>query len=82
MFKMSEEHGWLKISGKARDKVKLGDKLEFIPYHVCPCVNQFDVMYVLENDVVRHTWKIKARRKDDVIKMLFSEDIIDRWVCV
>lgn len=63
IYKLSEEHGWVKLSGKAVDKVKLGDRLEFIPYHVCPCVNQFDIMYGLEGDSVTKIWEIKARGK-------------------
>ena len=32
----------------------------FIPYHVCPCVNQFDKIYVDGVNVV-NVWEIKAR---------------------
>lgn len=63
IFKFSEEHGWVKLSGAACDTVRLGDRLEFIPYHVCSCVNQFDMMYGLEGDRVVNVWQIKARGK-------------------
>lgn len=63
VVKFSEEHGWLKITGEAQEKIKLGDKLEFIPYHVCTCVNQFDTIYITRNDKVEHEWQIKARGK-------------------
>jgi D-serine deaminase-like pyridoxal phosphate-dependent protein len=63
VVKFSEEHGWLKITGEAQNKVKLGDKLEFIPYHVCTCVNQFDIMYIIKNDKVQQEYQIKARGK-------------------
>jgi len=63
VIKFSEEHGWLKITGEAQNKVKLGDKLEFIPYHVCTCVNQFDTMYITKNNKVLHEYQIKARGK-------------------
>jgi D-serine deaminase-like pyridoxal phosphate-dependent protein len=63
VIKFSEEHGWLKITGEAQNKVKLGDKLEFIPYHVCTCVNQFDTMYIVKNNKVQHEYQIKARGK-------------------
>jgi D-serine deaminase-like pyridoxal phosphate-dependent protein len=63
VIKFSEEHGWLKITGEAQNKVKLGDKLEFIPYHVCTCVNQFDTMYIIKNDKVQQEYQIKARGK-------------------
>jgi D-serine deaminase-like pyridoxal phosphate-dependent protein len=63
VVKFSEEHGCLKITGEAQNKVKLGDKLEFIPYHVCTCVNQFDIMYIIKNDKVQQEYQIKARGK-------------------
>jgi len=63
VFKFSEEHGWLKLSGEAQEKLKLGDRIEFIPYHVCPCVNQFDTLYGLRNDRVEKEWQIEARGK-------------------
>ncbi|MEM2549977.1 MAG: DSD1 family PLP-dependent enzyme [Nitrososphaerota archaeon] len=63
VIKFSEEHGWLKITGEAQNKIKLGDKLEFIPYHVCTCVNQHDTMYITRNDKVIYEWQIKARGK-------------------
>jgi len=56
MYRFSEEHGWVRLSGKAQTNVRL----EFIPYHVCPCVNQFDKIYVDGVNVV-NVWEIKAR---------------------
>ncbi|MEM1944633.1 MAG: alanine racemase [Nitrososphaerota archaeon] len=63
IYKFSEEHGWARLSVEASERVKLGDMLEFIPYHVCPCVNQFDLMYGLEGERVVRKWEIKARGK-------------------
>ncbi|MEM0381547.1 MAG: alanine racemase [Nitrososphaerota archaeon] len=63
IVKFSEEHGWLILRGQAQEKIKLGDRLEFIPYHVCPCVNQFDILYGLRRDKVEKSWTIAARGK-------------------
>ena len=61
MYRLSEEHGWVRLSGKAPTNVRLGDRLEFIPYHVCPCVNQFDKIYGVDGVNVVNVWEIKAR---------------------
>jgi len=63
VIKFSEENGWLRITGEAQNKVKLGYKLEFTPCHVCTCVNQFDTMYITKNNEVQHEYQIKARGK-------------------
>ena len=44
-------------------KLKVGDKLEVIPNHVCPAVNLFDELVVIRNDHVETTWKVSARGK-------------------
>jgi D-serine deaminase-like pyridoxal phosphate-dependent protein len=61
IYRFSEEHGWIRLSGAAQTNVKLGDRLEFIPYHVCPCVNQFDKLYLVDGDKVVNLLEIKAR---------------------
>ncbi|GBC69196.1 D-threonine aldolase [archaeon HR01] len=63
IYKFSEEHGWVRLKGDAGSRVKLGERLSFIPYHVCPCVNQFDIIYGVEGDRVAYVWQVKARGK-------------------
>jgi len=63
IVKFSEEHGWLILRGQAQEKIRLGDRLEFIPYHVCPCVNQFDMLYGLRGGKVESVWPVAARGK-------------------
>jgi D-serine deaminase-like pyridoxal phosphate-dependent protein len=60
MVKFSEEHGWLSLSGNGRG-TNLGEKLEFIPYHCCTCVNQHDQMVGVRGDRVEAVWRISAR---------------------
>ena len=57
-----EEHGVLKLDN-AKARLKVGDKIEVIPNHVCPAVNLFDELVVIRNDRVETTWKVSARGK-------------------
>ncbi len=57
-----EEHGVLEID-TSKGNLKVGDKLEIIPNHVCPAVNLFDELIGVRNDVVETTWKVSARGK-------------------
>jgi 3-hydroxy-D-aspartate aldolase len=59
VVKFSEEHGWLELS--KGNGVSFGDKLEFIPYHCCTCVNQHEEMIGLRGSKVEKTWRILAR---------------------
>ncbi len=57
-----EEHGVLKVDPSA-GKLRVGDKLEIIPNHVCPAVNLFDELVGVRDDVVAATWNVVARGK-------------------
>lgn len=57
-----EEHGVLEID-TSKGNLKIGDKLEIIPNHVCPVVNLFDELIGIRNDIVETTWKVSARGK-------------------
>ena len=57
-----EEHGVIKIESPS-EKLKVGDKLEVIPNHVCPAVNLFDELIGIRKDMVTSTWNILARGK-------------------
>jgi D-serine deaminase-like pyridoxal phosphate-dependent protein len=59
MMKFSEEHGWLNVKGKG--VAKLGERIEFIPYHCCTCVNQYDQMFGVRGGKIESVWKISAR---------------------
>lgn len=57
-----EEHGVLSVGSEAK-RLKVGDKLEIIPNHVCPVANLFDELVGVRNDKVTLTWKVAARGK-------------------
>lgn len=62
IISLSEEHGWLRLPESAQ-KMKVGDKVEVIPNHVCPAVNLQDEMYLIRNGEVAETWPVIARGK-------------------
>jgi D-serine deaminase-like pyridoxal phosphate-dependent protein len=62
LIRAYEEHGVLKFDS-SRIKLKVGDKLEIIPNHVCPAVNLFDELFVVRNEKVETMWKVSARGK-------------------
>ena len=62
MVMLNEEHGVIDIRGSTQT-VEIGDKIEIVSNHVCPTVNLYDEMYVLQDGQVLDVWQIKARGK-------------------
>jgi D-serine deaminase-like pyridoxal phosphate-dependent protein len=58
---MNEEHGVGHILGDA--ELRIGDRLQVIPLHVCSAVNLFDAAYGVRGDRVDHEIAIAARGK-------------------
>ena len=58
----SEEHGHVDISGCA-DKPEIGERVQVLPVHPCPCVNEHDEMVATRNGKVEATWPVHARGK-------------------
>lgn len=56
----SEEHGVISISPNASG-FDPGKVLYVLPYHICPTVNLYDEMVVIENRKVTGSWKVVAR---------------------
>ena len=59
MIKVNEEHGYVKMEGKA----KVGEKLWVIPSHVCATVNMHDEIAYGRGGKVEGVWKVTARGK-------------------
>lgn len=57
-----DEHGRLFMNDASRD-LKVGDRIEFLPPHIDPTVNLYDVIYALRGDRVEGVWPIAARGK-------------------
>jgi len=58
---LSEEHGATRIA--ADDPVKIGERVEIIPNHICPVVNLFDRMTITQGERVIDEWAVAARGK-------------------
>lgn len=62
IFDVYDEHAI--IYNKAfRDKVRVGDKVEIIPVHVCPMMNLHEEAHVVKDGQVVETYKIAGRGK-------------------
>lgn len=57
-----EEHGVLKLRGSSQ-RLKIGDVVEFIPYHACTTVNLHDELVGVRDGKVETVWPILARGK-------------------
>ena len=58
---MSEEHGVGHLVGDA--ELRIGERIQVIPLHVCSMVNLFDVAFGIRNRVVERQIAIAARGK-------------------
>jgi D-serine deaminase-like pyridoxal phosphate-dependent protein len=61
MVKHSEEHMVLKT--KEADKLKVGDVLYGIPYHICPTVDSYDFVTVVKDGLASGQWNVVARKR-------------------
>jgi D-serine deaminase-like pyridoxal phosphate-dependent protein len=58
----NEEHGILTLTGEAKN-LRIGDRIEIIPNHVCTTVNMHDEACGVRNGTVEKIWRIEARGK-------------------
>jgi D-serine deaminase-like pyridoxal phosphate-dependent protein len=61
--KCSEEHGHGEWRGEGDAPAELGDRLTWIPSHVCPVVNLFDQVYTVRGEGIEGTFHVAARGK-------------------
>jgi len=58
----SEEHGvLLRQDDGYADELRVGDRVELIPNHICPAVNLYDRLVVQRDGVVEGSWVVAAR---------------------
>jgi len=58
----SEEHGvLLRDEGADAANLRVGDRVELIPNHICPAVNLYDRMVVQRGGRVEGNWAVTAR---------------------
>lgn len=58
----SEEHGHVDISHCAQ-KPQIGERVQILPVHPCPCVNEHDELIAIRQGQVEAIWPIYARGK-------------------
>ncbi len=58
----SEEHGHVDISACDR-KPEIGERVQVLPVHPCPCVNEHDELVAVRKGRVQAVWPIHARGK-------------------
>jgi D-serine deaminase-like pyridoxal phosphate-dependent protein len=59
---LSEEHGHV-LTDANTPQIKIGQKLEFYPSHVCTTINLNDRLWVVDGEKVIDCWKVAARGK-------------------
>ena len=63
VFAVNEEHGYLR--GDDLNQVNVGDRIAFVPAHVCTVINLADQVQVVGPDhTLRATWPVDARGKN------------------
>jgi D-serine deaminase-like pyridoxal phosphate-dependent protein len=60
LVRMNEEHGYVDVSNSQR-RYRVGDRLRFIPNHVCTCVNMHNGFFVHREGYVVDEWPVDAR---------------------
>ncbi len=55
---LSEEHGWLTISGDA--DLTVGDRLRIVPNHACVTVATHDRLSIVDGETVVDAWTVDA----------------------
>ncbi len=61
--RVSEEHGFL--TGPGVDDLKVGQRLRFVPAHICAVVNLADRVRLVHREIVEDTWRVDARGRSD-----------------
>lgn len=56
----SEEHGHVEVSACPRPP-EIGERVQVLPVHPCPCVNEHDEIVAVRGDRVEAIWPVHAR---------------------
>jgi 3-hydroxy-D-aspartate aldolase len=57
----SEEH--LVIEVTDWENIKVGQMIYGVPYHICPTINLYEEVYIVENQEITETWNVVARKR-------------------
>jgi D-serine deaminase-like pyridoxal phosphate-dependent protein len=61
-YAFSEEHGHVDVSACAQ-KPQIGERVQVLPVHPCPCVNEHDELVAVRKGLVEAVWPVLARGK-------------------
>lgn len=61
VVRVNEEHGY--VRGTAVDTLQIGERVAFMPAHICPVINLTDEVTVTANGQIAATWRVEARGK-------------------
>ncbi len=61
LISQSEEHGVLQV--KDWERIAVGDVFYGVPYHICPTINLYDEVSVIEKGRKVATWPITGRKR-------------------
>jgi D-serine deaminase-like pyridoxal phosphate-dependent protein len=59
VVRCNEEHGY--VTGDQVDELEVGDRLRFVPAHICTVINLSNSVTTIANDAVTGEWKVDAR---------------------
>lgn len=59
MERGNEEHGYLR--GEALDQIAIGQRLRFVPAHICTVINLASTVQVIRGEEVIAQWNVEAR---------------------
>lgn len=59
VMRITEEHGMVSLGDGV--SVEIGERLRFMPFHVCTAVNLSNELIAVRGDVVEHVWPVPAR---------------------
>jgi D-serine deaminase-like pyridoxal phosphate-dependent protein len=59
VVRVNEEHGY--VRGADVDRLTVGERVAFMPAHICTVINLTDAVTVTEGGAVVDTWRVEAR---------------------
>jgi D-serine deaminase-like pyridoxal phosphate-dependent protein len=59
VVRVNEEHGY--VRGADVDRLRVGERIAFIPAHICTVINLTDAVTVVEDGAVVDSWRVAAR---------------------
>jgi D-serine deaminase-like pyridoxal phosphate-dependent protein len=62
VVRVNEEHGY--VRGADVDKLQVGERVAFIPAHICTTINLTDAVTVVDSGKIVDSWRVAARGRN------------------